>query len=500
MRKQYGWGTRGWGASQNNAMSALIKSSNLYLSADKADGQPFVKLEPRTLPNMVSNGEYTPQNISGDVVLTSGINYFINDRANYTQVGFLFTELPFAPVAGIDALQGTFVVNGWTERAFTSSGAYVPNSFATRAISALSFDFPLGTTLTQAQALLAGTVIRYQLAVPIDTLNVPFKNPWTDLKGVVGKNLFDGFLELGAISTVNGTNGISSTNTRCINFLGVVESTIYNLSYQNSDGFRVFFYDSNKTYISFLELTKNTPFTTPVNAKFLRFRLVSTNLTEQIQLELGSTATAYEPYGKANCLLQAFAGTTADGWTTDTAPNGKSVTGLKGDGLDSYGLFGSNAPNPLGTQDFAFAFVFKTGAIGATRCIFSKNSSTQEDSQYGFYILTDGTGYGYIDGSFFTFASTVKLTADTWYKLVVKRKNGRLVCTLSNVVTTDTPNNQNITTKPNARLFARSTNVGGTTHANIFNGTLFEFGYNNGQDIDKFEANFNKVCASKYGL
>jgi hypothetical protein len=37
-RKQYGWGVRGWGASQNNPMSALIKSSSVYLSADKADG------------------------------------------------------------------------------------------------------------------------------------------------------------------------------------------------------------------------------------------------------------------------------------------------------------------------------------------------------------------------------------------------------------------------------------------------------------------------------
>jgi hypothetical protein len=70
-----------------------------------------------------------------------------------------------------------------------------------------SITVPVSFTLTDAQSFIDGTVIRYQLAVPIDTLNVPFKNPWTDLKGTADCTLvnFAGTTADGyTVETING--------------------------------------------------------------------------------------------------------------------------------------------------------------------------------------------------------------------------------------------------------------------------------------------------------
>ena len=71
----------------------LIASSNFYMSPDKADGEPWTKLEPRTLPNGVSNGEYL-QNVSVDVVITSAMLTAAINRTNYTQIELIYSALP----------------------------------------------------------------------------------------------------------------------------------------------------------------------------------------------------------------------------------------------------------------------------------------------------------------------------------------------------------------------------------------------------------------------
>jgi hypothetical protein len=208
MRKQYGWGVRGWGASQNNPQKALIKSASLYLRADQPDGQPFVKLEPRTLPNGVSNGELTPQNVSGDVVLQASDITAIIVGTNVTQATIPISVLNGIIGAGVSDTIATKVhssnslpLNGVTADSTEGIGRHYLTGSTFRII------LPLNTTLEQARTLLAGTVIRYQLATPIDTLNVPFKNPWTDLKGTADCTLvnFAGTTADGyTVETING--------------------------------------------------------------------------------------------------------------------------------------------------------------------------------------------------------------------------------------------------------------------------------------------------------
>jgi len=163
------------------------------------------------------------------------------------------------------------------------------------------------------------------------------------------KNLFDtsfglsGF-EIGSINTTTGldesnlgitytyTDGVYSlTNSVAFrgirtDFIPVAPSTPYFLSVEKlsgvdntnpyaSGGF--FYYDSNKSFIS---ITSNIVFTTggrtgggfttPSNAAYIRFRFFNATATtstwKNVQLELGSTATAYVPYNDIQVAVGQF--------------------------------------------------------------------------------------------------------------------------------------------------------------------------------------------------
>ena len=109
----------------------------------------------------------------------------------------------------------------------------------------------------------------------------------------VGKNLFNksnavfGFY----INTVNGQT-TSSAIKSVSEYIRIKPSTAY--QWTESDGFA--WYDYNKLFLS---SSSGTTVTSPSNAQFLRLTITNTNT---FQLELGSTATAYETYIKPTHL------------------------------------------------------------------------------------------------------------------------------------------------------------------------------------------------------
>ena len=121
-----------------------------------------------------------------------------------------------------------------------------------------------------------------------------------------GKNMFDGNLIIGMIQTGTGilTGGAKYLSTP--NYISVNGNCTYSLSnFENIQFDAVVFYDSNKSYISATPLNRVEPlishFTTPQNCKYIRWRYLfdngaSIDMLTNIQLELGDTATAYEPY------------------------------------------------------------------------------------------------------------------------------------------------------------------------------------------------------------
>lgn len=117
----------------------------------------------------------------------------------------------------------------------------------------------------------------------------------------VGKNLFDGKLESGKIEETTGASVNDSTMIRTASFLPVKKVDLI-LSNEIIANCRWHFYDINKNYIStyFNNTLKIAGTSIPVNAYYFKFWGASTNFTKginsQVQLEEGTSATAYEPY------------------------------------------------------------------------------------------------------------------------------------------------------------------------------------------------------------
>lgn len=128
-----------------------------------------------------------------------------------------------------------------------------------------------------------------------------------------GKNLMPNW-EAGTISSGNGNNANSDTVIRCIDYIPVVPNTLYTISRVGSgNSFAVRCYDKDKNYIGIggtgtttvVGISESIPMnanrnTATIKVKegcyFLRFTDSTTNLTNQYQMEVGETATAYEPH------------------------------------------------------------------------------------------------------------------------------------------------------------------------------------------------------------
>ena len=114
--------------------------------------------------------------------------------------------------------------------------------------------------------------------------------------GVLGKNWF-GLNESPAERTyLDSTGGTgTSANWTLSNFIAVNPATQYTFNPNSTSGAtaKIGYYTAEQTFISAIDSGLQT-FTTPNNCFFMRFsyRNESTN----IQLEVGSTATAFEPY------------------------------------------------------------------------------------------------------------------------------------------------------------------------------------------------------------
>lgn len=116
-----------------------------------------------------------------------------------------------------------------------------------------------------------------------------------------GKNLFNSSFEIAQIHGETGNNE-SSTDVIASNGYTEVKSNVqYTISTNKYNGVsRVAFYDKNKSLIQVIYNTAT--FTTPDNAKYIRFSIWSSTTINQIdsdlkvQVEQGSTAADYEEY------------------------------------------------------------------------------------------------------------------------------------------------------------------------------------------------------------
>ena len=112
----------------------------------------------------------------------------------------------------------------------------------------------------------------------------------------VGKNLFDKSKRT-LSKGVSISDGIlfNAESDDASDYIEVKEDTTYFASIDRYGAW----YDSEKHFISYMTVS---PFTSPQNAKYIRYTIAKTGI-DTFQLELGSTATAYQPYRDSTLQL-----------------------------------------------------------------------------------------------------------------------------------------------------------------------------------------------------
>lgn len=473
----------------------LVDTSSWFIDAGRPQGLVRTILAPRTLPNGVSNGEYL-KNVSDDLVLQASDFIGVADTGGITVASTSQSILVGMLNINTSDIVATKLKSSYGEP--LNSASVGPSSIGKYYFAGTTFRYilPLGTTLEQARELLAGTIVSYQLAVPIDTLNDPQINPIIDQSGVVGENLFDGFWELGGYVIATGADYTTSDRIRnAIRFIPVKPNTRYRCD-QFID---IWFYDSNKVFIS-KSATTFKDFTTPANAKYINFVHYVVNFNLKMMLNEGDTQLPYEPYGKSNGLLQGFAFTNADGYVERVAPNGKTVTGLKGDAVNSVvKLNAESAPNPVGTQDFAFGYVVEHPETLANGSIFSRNTATGTDWQCGVFVISDGSGRVRAGLQNLVLPAGT-FSASAFEKHVLRRDGNTLTLKVNGVVVYENTNfTTSLVSAPNVFLMGRSSIADGSTQTERYGGTIFLMSYAD-TNLDTWEANFNKLAARDFGL
>lgn len=139
---------------------------------------------------------------------------------------------------------------------------------------------------------------------PLPYTNLSTQN--TTLK-IIGKNLFDSNIEMGAISLTTGLNSASTTIARTQNFLKVKPSTAYYFKSATSvPSYNYFIYDSFKNFISQTTVSTDVSFTTPSNASYLRLAsadFLDETKVSKYQLEANTTSTTYSAYTETSAYL-----------------------------------------------------------------------------------------------------------------------------------------------------------------------------------------------------
>ena len=121
----------------------------------------------------------------------------------------------------------------------------------------------------------------------------------------IGFNQWDEEWELGGIDD-NGINTANNDRIRSKNYISVFPNTSYYL--KSTSGTPIYFYDTNKVFISKTGGTYNATFSTPLNCAYIRFRTTSvygTTYNNDICINISNPAKngTYEPYKKVICNL-----------------------------------------------------------------------------------------------------------------------------------------------------------------------------------------------------
>lgn len=148
----------------------------------------------------------------------------------------------------------------------------------------------------------------------------------------IGKNLFDSELELGSISTVDGSLSSSTTKVRGKNKINLNANTQYIIkNHTATTQTYIVHYDKVGNFISVENTITNNPhtFTTPTNLGYSKIRIESATILQSVQIERGSVATSYESFKSTSAIvpvvLNSVSDTIYDKYDTLTGKHTKNV-------------------------------------------------------------------------------------------------------------------------------------------------------------------------------
>lgn len=140
-----------------------------------------------------------------------------------------------------------------------------------------------------------------------DAINDLYKGTETLIvNDVKTSNVFDGYLENGAISTSNGNDVVMSDRMRS-NYILIDSNTAYKFIVSGTivSNFNVIYYNANKEFISNIVVSNKTTFTTPTNAKYIRFYGTTSDLLKKdISIDVNVNYDKYVPKASLQNSLQ----------------------------------------------------------------------------------------------------------------------------------------------------------------------------------------------------
>ena len=206
---------------------------------------------------------------------------------------------------------------------------------------------------------------------------------WTGVKAQrTGKNLYDGTLLNGYYDATNGGVFVSSANWRATNKMRCKSSTTYVMSGTSYSGGsyngQSLFWDINGNYLGTRGTGAN--FTSYANSAYMALYFGHKYVTDAIQIEEGSTATAYSPYNGNTYTIswQSEAGTVYGG-TLDVVSGELVVDRAMVDlGTLNWVVFDANT-SLFSTNDLVNNKSTNSGAISSMYPITSQGFAAMDD-------------------------------------------------------------------------------------------------------------------------
>ncbi|RCX13272.1 hypothetical protein DFR58_11890 [Anaerobacterium chartisolvens] len=248
----------------------------------------------------------------------------------------------------------------------------------------------------------------------------------------IGKNIIstsEEFWEQGTISINTGINAASEIRLRTKTYLPINAGSVYTLSTSGWDIRSVIYYDAGYNYVSNAgELISPSTITVPIDVKFCRVIIRKYNdpivypvdiTSARLQIELGTTATNYEPYTETASYIQPPQGSmksvggVSDKYDVLTGENTQNICGdwveLTGD-LDWYyeGQFPPSKAFKLfnfaqegigGLGQFPGYFVVDySGSTGTSLLHVGADNRCLKATTGIFYLTVSDSKTGFLDG------------------------------------------------------------------------------------------------------